>query len=90
MISRVGKKYLLQSPDMPDRVLYVRRWHNTALWCVGYLPMDCRERYYPNLDFDTGRMYHCLDPCRTAEEMQEKLDDYAKNHRLAVYQETEA
>jgi len=84
-------KYLLQSPDMPDRVLFVRRWSN-ATWVVGYLPIDPRKRFYPNLDFESSRRFFDVDwlgPCFSAEKMQRKLDAYAKKYGLEIYTERE-
>ena len=75
-------KYILQTSELPDRVLYVRQWHN-GLWHVCQLPVDPRRRHYPNYDYDSGRLFYCdtLAPSRTAEEMQAKLDKFAKNTR---------
>ncbi|MCL2711118.1 MAG: hypothetical protein FWE95_09590 [Planctomycetaceae bacterium] len=88
-------RYILRKSEMPDRVLYVSKRIDSNEWCwiVRQLPIAGKDRHYPNLDYDTGRYYqypHSLDPCRTAEEMQEKLDEYAKKYRLPVYEEKRA
>ena len=81
-------KYLLQTPDMPDRVLYVRRWYNGD-WTCRQLPVKPGLRLYPNHDYDSGRLYWCfaLTPSDTAEEMQAKLDKFAKKLGLTVWEE---
>jgi hypothetical protein len=73
---------------MPDRVLFVRRW-GTTLWFIGQLPINPRERFYPNLDFETSRRFWDdeLCPCFSEKRMQRELDAFAKKYGLAVWEE---
>jgi len=81
-------RYVLRVPEMPDRVLFVRKWYNGS-WTVGQLPINLRDRHYPNYDEKTARLFWCyaLTPSDTAEEMQEKLDVYAKKCGLEVWED---
>ena len=82
-------RYVLRMPEMPDRVLFVRKWYNGD-WTVGQLPINLRDRHYPNHDENTARLFWCyaLTPSNTAEEMQAKLDAFAKKYGLERKTET--
>ena len=77
-------KYILQTPGMADRVLFVRRQNANSHWyIVSY------QTIYPNMDFSIGRRYcaRALDPCRSADEMQTRLDTFARLLRLKKFEE---
>ena len=75
-------KYVLQTPGSEDRVLFVRRQSAESKWYI-----VAHQPVYPNMDFEGGRIYAPLVPCRSAAKMQTNLDAFARALNLIPFEE---